>query len=120
MADTSGPVTLEAEYTSDETNTAVVTIASGTRMVVTQIAATCDNANSNDTGLRVGFGTSTTPTTTKVVLTHPGIAKGSGFSRGTGKGVLGIGDSGESLRITSEDPGGILRILVTYHTVESN
>ena len=113
-------VTLEAAYTAAQTNAAVVTIAGGLVIVVTQIAALCDNANSVDVGLRVGFATATTPTTTGVVLTHPGIAGGSGYSRGDGSGILGVGADGEDLRITSEVPtGGSLRILVTYYTIES-
>jgi hypothetical protein len=113
-------VTIEAEYTTSQTDTAVITVGSGTKIVVTQCAAIVDNATSVDVGLRVGFGTASTPTTTGVVLTHPGIAKGSGFSRGNGGGILGIGGDGEDLRVTSEVPtGGALRVLVSYFTIES-
>lgn len=113
-------ITLEAEYTTAQTNTAIVTVAGGLKIVVTNIAALCDNANTVDVGLRVGFATATTPTTTGVVLTHPGIAPGSGYNRGDGNGILGVGADGEDLRITSEVPTtGALRILVTYFTIES-
>lgn len=113
-------ITLEAEYTAAQTNTAIITVSAGTKIVVTQVAALCDNANTVDVGLRVGFGAATTPTTTGVVLSHPGIAAGSGFSRGNGSAILGIGADGEDLRITSEVPtSGALRILVSYFTIES-
>jgi hypothetical protein len=113
-------VTIEAAYTSAQTDAAIVTISTGMKIVVTQIQATCDNANTVDTGLRVGFGTANTPTTTGVVLTHPGIPAGSGVSRGDGSGIIGIGADNEDLRITSEAPTtGSLRILVAYYTVES-
>jgi len=113
-------VTIEAEYTTVQTNTAIITVSTGTKIVVTQIQATCDNANTVDVGLRVGFGTASTPTTTGVVLTHPGIASGSGVSRGDGNGILGSGADNEDLRVTSEVPtSGALRILVSYYTIES-
>ena len=113
-------VTLEAAYTGAQTDAAVVTVGSGTKIVVTQVAILADNANTVDVGFRVGFAAATTPTTTGVVLTHPGLAPGSGFSRGGGGGILGIGADGEDLRITSEVPtGGSIRILVSYYTIES-
>jgi hypothetical protein len=113
-------VTLEAEYTAAQTNTAIITVSAGTKIVVTQIQAMVDNATTVDVGVRVGFAAATTPTTTGVVLTHPGIAPGSGVSRGDGSGILGIGADGEDLRITSEVPTtGALRILVSYYTIES-
>lgn len=112
-------ITLEAAYTSAQTNTAVVTISTGSKIVVTQALADCDNANTNDTGLRLGFATATTPTTTGVILTHPGIPKGGGVSRGNGAGIIGIGADDEDLRVTSEDPGGAVRVNVTYFTIES-
>lgn len=113
-------VTLEAEYTAAQTNTAIVTVSTGTIIVVTQIQATVDEATTVGVGLRVGFATATTPTTTGVVVTHPGMVPGSGISRGDGSGILGIGADNEDLRITSEVPtGGALRILVSYYTIES-
>jgi len=113
-------VTLEAAYTAAQTDAAIVTVASGLKIVVTEIEALCDNANTVDVGVRVGFGATTTPTTTGVVLTHPGIAAGSGVARGNGSGILGVGADGEDLRITSEVPTtGSLRILVSYYTIES-
>lgn len=113
-------VTLEAAYTAAQTDTAIITIAAGLKIVVTQIQMTADNANTVDVGFRVGFGATTTPTTTGVVATHPGVAAGSGISRGDGSGILGIGADNEDLRITSEIPTtGSIRILVTYFTIES-
>lgn len=113
-------VTVEAEYTAAQTNTAIVTVSSGSKIVITAIQVTCDNANTVDVGLRVGFGATTTPTTTGVVLSHPGIAPGSGVVRGDGSGILGVGADGEDLRITSEVPtSGAIRVVATYYTVSS-
>jgi len=113
-------VSLEAAYTTAQTDAAIVTIATGLKIVVTQIQALLDEATTVGVGLRVGFGATTTPTTTGVVITHPGMVPGSGTSRGSGEGILGIGADGEDLRITSEVPTtGSLRILVSYYTIES-
>src|SRR3990167_549290 len=113
-------VTFEAAYTAAQTDTAIVSVAGGLKIVVTEIEALCDNANTVDVGVRIGFGAANTPTTTGVVLTHPGIAPGSGVVRGAGSGILGVGADGEDLRVTAETPtGGNLRILVSYHTIDS-
>lgn len=113
-------VTVEAAYTGAQTDTAIVTVSTGTKIVVTQVQVTCDNANTVSPQCRVGFGTANTPTTTGVVLTHPGIPAGGGVSRGDGSGILGIGADNEDLRITCGAPtGGSLRVLVSYYTIES-
>jgi hypothetical protein len=112
-------VTIEAAYAaSAQTDTALVTVSAGTAIVVTQIQALCDEANTVGVGFRVGFAAANTPTTTGVVLTHPGVVPGSGVSRGDGAGILGIGASGEDLRVTAEAAtGGSIRFLVTYFTI---
>lgn len=113
-------VTIEAAYTAAQTDTAIVTIGAGLKIVVTQAALICANTNTVDVAARVGFGTANTPTTTGVVLTHPGIPAGSGYSRGDGAGILGIGADNEDLRITCGVPTtGSVRVLVSYYTVES-
>lgn len=113
-------VTLEAAYTTAQTDIAVVTVAAGLKIAVTQIQAVTDEATTVGVGLRVGFAAVTTPTTTGVILTHPGMVPGAGVSRGDGSGILGVGADGEDLRITSDVPTtGSLRILVSYFTIES-
>lgn len=114
-------ITQEWEFAATGTaNAALITVSAGTKIAVTQCQAVCDNANSVDVGVRVGFGAANTPTTTGVVLTHPGIAAGSGVGRGDGGAVIGIGADGEDLRITSEvSTSGALRVLVSYFTIES-
>lgn len=113
-------ITLEAAYTTAQTDVAIVTVGAGAKIVVTQIQAVTSQANTVGVGLRVGFGTANTPTTTGVVLTHPSMVPGAGVSRGDGAGILGIGADNEDLRITSDVPtGGSLRILVSYYSIES-
>jgi len=111
-------ITLRANYTAVQTDTAIVTIAGGQKIAVTSIEITADNANTVDVAVRVGFGAVNTPTTTGVVASHPGIKAGGGFLRGDGSGLLGVGADGEDLRITSEVPsGGSIDVVVTYFLV---
>jgi hypothetical protein len=113
-------VTLRANYTAAQTDTAIVTIAGGLKIVVTRLSVTADNANTVDVQVRIGFAAATTPTTTGVLLSHPGIARGSGVVEGNGAGMLGVGADGEDLRITSEVPtGGSIDVVVSYFTIES-
>ncbi len=116
-------VTEEFHFTAAQTNAALVTVSAGTIIVVTGIDATVDNATTPDVAVRIGFATATLTAVsgsgiTGIVLSHPGIAPGSGIVKGSASGIIGIGASNEDLRLTSEVPtGGALRILVTYYTV---
>jgi len=103
-----------------QTDTAIVTVAAGTAIVVTSYEVTADNANTGDVSCRIGFGTANTPAADAagVIMFHPGIASGSGVVRGDGSGILGIGASDEDLRVTCEDPaGGSISITITYYTI---
>lgn len=113
-------VTIEAAYTAAQTDTAIVTVATGTKIAVTQIQVVTDSANTAFPQVRVGFGTANTPTTTGVLLTHPGLPAGGGVSRGDGSGILGVGSDDADLRVTCGAPtGGSLRVLCSYYTIES-
>ena len=57
-------VTIEVATTGAATDAAIVTVSSGTKIVVTQVQVTTDNANTAFPQIRVGFGTANTPTTT--------------------------------------------------------
>jgi transcriptional regulator of NAD metabolism len=113
-------VTIRANYTGAQTNAAIVTVAASNKIVVTRCSVMADNANSVDVQARIGFATATTPTTTGVVLSHPGIAAGSGVVEGSGAGMLGVGADNEDLRITSEVPtSGSIDVVVSYYTIGS-
>jgi hypothetical protein len=112
--------TARSNFTAAQTDTAVVTVGAGSRIVVTRCSALCDKANSVDVAARVGFGAASTPTGTGTVLSHPGIAAGSGVVEGSGAGMLGIGADGEDLRITCEVPtGGSIDLVYSYYLIES-
>jgi hypothetical protein len=113
-------LTLRANYTAAQTNAAIITVAASNKIVVTRCSVMADNANTVDVQVRIGFATATTPTTTGVVLSHPGIAAGSGVVEGDGSGILGVGADNEDLRITSEVPTtGSIDVVVSYYTIES-
>lgn len=104
-----------------QTDLALVTVSAGTAIVVTQISVMAHNANTVNVGVRIGFGTANTPANdanTGVVLSHPGIAAGSGVVLGSGAGIIGMGASNEDLRMTSEDAvTGSIDVLVSYFTI---
>jgi hypothetical protein len=98
------------------------TIAAGTKVVVTQVQFTVDNASTVFPKIIVGFGTANTPASgAGVVASHPGVPAGGGFSRGDGSGILGVGADGAELRVTTVGTiGGIGGYLtVSYYTIES-
>lgn len=101
-------------------------ISTGTIYVITCITVTASAANTVNTSVRIGFGTANVPTqgssgadgVAKMILSHPGIAPGSGIVKGTGSGIVGIGGDGEELRITNSAPTtGSLIVQVDYFTI---
>lgn len=116
-------VTVRDQVTDAEgaqTNVALVTVAGGSKIVVTQIMVTVDADCTVSPSFVIGFGAASTPTTTGVLAAHSGIPAGAGFQRGDGSGILGVGADGEDLRFTCDDPtGGNLDVTVSYYTIES-
>lgn len=109
-------VTLEAAYTLAQTDVAIVSATAPDRIVVTRLTVVLDESTTVGVGFRVGLGATTTPTTTGVVSSHPGMVPGGGITIGDGSGVLAIGAAGDDLRITSEVPtSGSLRVVVSYY-----
>lgn len=114
-------LTLRANYAAAQTNTAIVSVGVGIRIIVTRCSVLVDRACTVDVQARIGFAAATTPTTTGVVLTHPGIGPGSGVIEGNGSGMLGVGATGEDLRITSgATTGGSIDVCVTYFTIDES
>lgn len=113
-------ITRRDNFTAAQTDTALVTVGAGAKIVVTQQQILLDEANTVGVQARTGFGTANTPTGAGVVLTHPGTVPGTGASRGDGGGILGVGADNEDLRITCEVPtGGSIDVLTSYFTIES-
>lgn len=111
---------IRTNFTAANTDGALVTANSSQKIVVTRCSVTVDKACSVDVAARVGFGTASTPTGTGVILSHPGIAAGSGVVEGNGSGILGVGGLDEDLRYTGEVPtGGSVDVVASYYIIES-
>ena len=124
------PNIISREYraTTAQTNDDIVgAIAGGLQLVITKIGVFVDNACTVDVGVRIGFGTTTVPTepadgagVNGVVLSHPGIAPGSGVELGDGSAIIAHGASDQELRITNEVPtGGSIKVVITYFDIET-
>lgn len=105
-------------YTGAQTNTAIVSASAGSRIAVLGCDVLVDHACTVDVQARVGFGASTTPTGDGTILSHPGIAAGSGVVKGWAGGIIGVGADGEDLRITCSVPtSGSIDVVVSYQTI---
>ena len=113
-------LSLEAEYTATATDALIINASATQQIAVTEITVTVDEAVTvTGVGFRVGCGSPSTPTAAGVILSHAGLMPGQSVSRGTGAGIIAVGDFNEDLRITCENPvGGALRVLVSYFIVE--
>ncbi|HUU45666.1 MAG TPA: hypothetical protein VM118_08020 [Acidobacteriota bacterium] len=113
--------TIRANYTAAQTDTAIVSTTE--KIVVTRVSVMVANEGTVDVDVVIGFGAVNTPTTTGVILAHPGIAVGSGVVEGTGSGMLGVGAAGEDVRITCSNPTtgspavGSIDVLLSYYEV---
>lgn len=103
----------------------IAAVGPGLIPVVTRVTALCDNANSVDVGMKVAFSADATlPTdadtgTADILVDHPGIPAGGGFTIGDGSGVIGTGQDGDEIRYTCEVPtGGAVTLSVSYYTIE--
>jgi hypothetical protein len=111
-------VSTRVNYTGAQSNAAIVTVGSGTRIVVTQAMILLSTPTTATPAVIVGFGTATTPTGDGVIVGHPGLAGGGGVSRGDGSGIITIGADGEDIRITCDAPtGGSVTILISYYLI---
>lgn len=105
-----------------QTDAAIITVATSNKIVVTWYKVVANNANTGDVQCRIGFGTANTPAVDAagVIMSHEGIAAGSGVVVGNGGGIIGVGGDNEDLRLTCEDPaGGHLDIVVGYFIIPS-
>jgi hypothetical protein len=111
--------TIRKTYSSTTaTDDPIITVSAGTKIVVTRCSMTMSRANTGDVTARLGFGATTTPTTTGVLMSHPAVAPGSGVVEGNGSGILGVGADGEDVRFTSTTTGTI-DVVISYFTIES-
>jgi len=115
-------ITREWMTTGAQTNDPIIdAVTAPDKIVITAIEVLNDVGSTGDPQVRIGFGAASVPaepttgnSVVGVVLSHPGIAAGSGVIRGSGSGVLAVGAAGEELRITCASPTGQLTVIVTY------
>ena len=113
-------ITRRDNYTGAQTDTAIVSVSAGTKIVVTRIGVRADNANTAAPSVIIGLGATNTPTGAGVLDSHPGLPGGGGMNAGDGSAIVGVGADGEDLRITCGAPtGGSLSVLVSYFTIPS-
>jgi hypothetical protein len=115
-------ITSRTQFTAAQTDASLVgTIATGTKVVVTGFQVTLDNASTVFPSVRIGFGTTNTPTGAGVIGAHGGVPAGGGFGRGDGSAILGVGGDGEELRVTTVGTatGNGIEIIITYFLIES-
>ena len=106
-----------------DTNLLAALVGTNDVCVVTHITVNVDEDTTAGTQCRIGFGATNTPAldAAKVLISHSGIAPGSGIVLGSGAGIIGMGASGEELRMTCADPtGGNLDVVVGYFIIDNS
>ena len=112
--------TIKANYTAAQTGAVLVTVGAAQKIVVTRVSVLASNANTVNPSVAVGTNTTTTLTNTDTMLSHPGLAPGSGVVEGNGAGILAIGVLDADLRFTCTVPtGGSLDVVASYYLIES-
>jgi hypothetical protein len=109
--------------TTAVTDSALVTVSAGTKIVVTGITVTLDNASTVFPSVRIGFGTASVPAlgNAGIILAHGGVPAGGGVNRGDGSGIIGIGADDQDIRCTTvgNATGNGIQIIITYYLIES-
>lgn len=115
-------VAWSSSFTVAVTNTALVTVGSGTRIVLHRAELLCGSDVSATVTAKLGFGAATIPTTGAGIIFDQPAMKASEFqghipgSAGW-PNVIGVGADGEDLRFTLSVPtGGTCTINVQYST----
>lgn len=115
---------LIADADGAQTNAALHSVATGSKIAITRLTVIVDNAVTVDVSVTIGFAAATlnTPDLSgeNQVLLNASLGGGAGVTIGDGSGILGIGGDDEDLRITCGDPtSGNLRVSYTGFVIES-
>ncbi len=109
-------ITRRDNYTDAQTNTALITVSGGAKIVILSCTIVCDAANSVKPSASAGFAAATTPTGAGCYISHPGIPAGGGIREA---GAV-AGADGEDFRITHTVPtGGSITYVTKYFTTTS-
>jgi hypothetical protein len=115
-------ISIGFNLSSATSNAALITVSTGTKIVITQMQAVAGTDVSTTPSVLIGFGTANTPAIGNAgnVLSHPAMPGGGGISRGDGTGIIAIGADNEDLRYTTGTiTGGSVHVLVSYFTIET-
>lgn len=104
------------EYSAAQTNTAMITVATNSAIRVYGFVINISYAVYNAVTLTIGFGTSTTPTTTKCLFRSNGMAPGTYIVQ---LPAPIVGASDEDLRVTLTDPGASFVNITIYRDTVS-
>lgn len=108
-------ITRRDNYTTAQTDTALIAVSGGSKIVVTECSIVTDAACTVKPLARAGFGAANTPTGAGVYVSHPGIPAGGGM---VARGPV-AGADGEDFRFTCAVPtGGSIEVVTKYFTIE--
>lgn len=119
--------TVEYYTTGSQTNDDIISVSTGSKIVITAIEVTVSAACTVNVKCRIGFGTSAVPTepttgntVAGMVVSHGKISPGSGIVIGNGSGIIAVGADDQDLRITCDAPtSGDVHVRASYYTIES-
>lgn len=107
----------ETSTSSAQTDVALQTVSSGTKIGVMALHISVDIATTVAVSCRIGFGTASTPTTSGVLFSHPGLAPG--FSQFIVMPAT-VGADGSDLRYTiSAATNGAFRVVAYTFTTST-
>jgi hypothetical protein len=109
-------ITRRDNYTSAQTDTKLITVSTGTKIVVVSCTIASDTATSTKPAVRAGFAASTTPTGAGVYISHPGLSAGSGIREA---GAVAGADGDDFIFTCAAPTSGSLDVVTKYFTIES-
>lgn len=113
--------TARARYTTAQTNTVHFASAADERVYVTGVSVTVGNGVTVNPAFLAGFASDgVTPTDTKSIWSHPGIAPGSGGLdlEGAEQGSIIHGATGDDILVTIDEPTtGAIDVIFYYYII---
>lgn len=109
-------ITRRDNYTSAQTDTKIVTVSGGTKIVVVSCTIVCDAATTTKPLVRAGFAQTNTPTAAGVYISHPGLSAGSGIREA---GAVAGADGDDWIFTCAVPTSGSIDVVTKYFTIES-
>jgi len=109
-------ITRRDNYTSAQTDTKLITVSSGTKIVVLSCTIASDAATTTKPLVRAGFAATTTPTGAGTYISHPGLPAGGGIREA---GAVAGADGDDFIFTCAVPTSGSLDVVTKYFTIES-